>query len=249
MGAKLLFLDIETAPIIMASWTVFDANAVWVERDTFILMASYKWAHEKTVKTVSLPDFPGYAKNKHDDKALCGVLHDLLDRADLVCAHNGQAFDVKKIQSRLIVNGFNKPSPFRVIDTLKIARSAFKFDSNKLDNIGRYLREGRKIPNTGAALWRGCVDGDAKSWATMARYCRQDVALLERVYHRLKSWAPNHPDLRVYDDKDATCCPTCASPNTQRRGTAVKLKYKYQRLQCLDCGSWFSGEKYEATAA
>lgn len=242
-GAKLLFLDIETAPILMTSWSMRspEASAVWVERDTYILMFSYKWSHEKSVRTVCLPDFPRYKRSKHDDKDLCGVLHRLLDQADIVCAHNGDAFDIKKVNSRLIVNGFGVPSPFKTIDTLKVARRAFKFDSAKLDNIGRYLGEGRKIPNTGAALWRGCVEGDLKSWRTMRRYGKQDTALLERVYHRLKPWAPTHPDMRLY--RGTTGCPKCESKNVQRRGTIVKLSCKRHRFQCQDCGSWFSGEK------
>jgi hypothetical protein len=246
MGAKLLFLDIETAPILMTSWSMRPpyAGAVWVERDTFILMISYKWGHERHVKTACLPDFPSYKRSKHSDKALCGVLHRLMDEADIICAHNGDAFDIKKINSRLIVNGFDKPSPFKTIDTLKIARRAFKFDSAKLDNIGRYLSVGRKIPNTGAALWRGCVDGDPKSWATMRRYGKQDTALLERVYHEVKPWAPNHPNMNLYKAyQDKPGCPTCGSENTQRRGITVKLASKYYRHQCRDCGSWFSGMK------
>lgn len=218
-----------------------EASAVWVERDTFILMFSYKWAHEKTVKTCCLPDFRRYSRHKHDDKDLCGVLYHLLDQADIICAHNGDAFDIKKINSRLIVNGFSSPSPFKTIDTLKIARRSFKFDSAKLDNIGRYLREGRKIPNTGAALWRGCVEGDKKSWATMRKYGKQDTALLERVYHRLKSWAPNHPNMNAYSG--GVGCPTCESENVQRRGTQVKLNSRRQRFHCQDCGAWFSGGK------
>lgn len=246
MGAKLLFLDIETAPILMTSWSMRspEASAVWVERDTFILMFSYKWADEKQVKTVCLPDFPRYKRSKYDDKDLCRALHSLLDQADIVCAHNGDAFDIKKINSRLIVNGFEPPSPYKTIDTLKIARSAFKFDSNKLDNICRYLGEGRKIPNTGAALWRGCVDGDLKSWATMRRYGKQDTAILARAYDRVKPWAKSHPNMNLYKAfQDKPGCPTCTSTKTQRRGTAVKLTAKYYRFHCQDCGAWFSGMK------
>jgi hypothetical protein len=56
MGAKLLFVDIEIAPILMASWSMRspEASAVWVERDAFILMLSYKWAHESGVKNMLL---------------------------------------------------------------------------------------------------------------------------------------------------------------------------------------------------
>ena len=242
MGPKLILADIETAPILMTSWSMRSpqASAVWVERDTFILMFSYRWAHERTVKTVCLPDFPRYKRNKYDDKDLCGVLHRLLDEADMVCAHNGDSFDIKKINSRLIVNGFGPPSPYKTIDTLKIARSVFKFDSNKLDNIGRYLGEGRKIPNTGAALWRGCVEGDEKSWRIMRRYGKQDTALLASAYDRLKPWAKNHPDMRLYGGGGG--CPTCKSDRVQRRGVMVRLKTRRQRFHCQGCGTWFAGD-------
>ena len=243
MGAKLLFMDIETAPILMTSWSMRspEASAVYVVRDTYILMASWKWEHERAVKTAALPDFPRYKRSRHDDTDLCGLLHRLLDEADIVCAHNGDAFDIKKINSRLITNGFGPPSPFKTVDTLKAARKAFKFDSNKLDNIGRYLDEGRKIPNTGAALWRGVVeDGDPKAWAAMRRYCKQDTELLARVYERVKPWMTNHPDMRLYSA--SVGCPTCESTNVQRRGIAVKLSTRRHRFHCQDCGRWFSGK-------
>jgi DNA polymerase elongation subunit (family B) len=248
-GPKVLFIDIETAPILMISWSQRPpyAGAVYVVRDTYILMVSYKWAHEKTVKTAALPDFPRYRRFRHDDKDLCRLVHRLMDQADIICAHNGDQFDIKKINSRLITNGFKPPSPFKTIDTLKAARRAFKFDSNKLDNIGRYLSEGRKIPNTGAALWRGCVeDGDPKSWRIMRRYCKQDTELLARVYERIKPWMPNHPNMNLYsafrDRPPGIQCPTCESTNTQRRGVQVKVNTRRHRYHCQECGSWFSGK-------
>jgi ribosomal protein S27E len=68
--------------------------------------------------------------------------------------------------------------------------------------------------------------------------------LLASVYERLKPWMPNHPDLNVYKAyQDKVGCPTCTSTNTQRRGTQVKLKSKFYRYQCQDCGSWFPGMK------
>ena len=248
-GPKVLFIDIETSPILMTSWSMRPpyAGAVYVLRDTYILMASWKWGHEKTVKTAALPDFPRYKRHKHDDKDLCALLHDLLDRADIVCAHNGDQFDIKKINARLIVNKFKPPSPYKTIDTLKVSRGAFKFDSNKLDNIGRYTGEGRKIPNTGADLWRGVVeDGDPKAWKTMRRYCKQDTVLLASVYERIKPWAKSHPDMGMYrayrDRPPGIACPTCESTNTQRRGVIVKLKTRRHRHHCQACGTWFSGK-------
>jgi hypothetical protein len=235
---RILLLDIETAPVIAAVWTLWEANAVWVERDTFILSFSAKWVGGR-VKTYALPDYPRYKKDKHDDKALVQDLRDLLDEAQIVVAHNGKRFDLPKIRSRMLVNKIDPPSDFKIIDTLQVARTC-KFDSNKLDNLGRYLGEGRKIPNTGAALWRGCCEGDAKSWRTMRRYNAQDVLLLERVYERLKPWMPNHPNLNLYTGRNA--CPTCQSSNIKRRGLTYARTTVRQRYQCLECKAAWSGE-------
>lgn len=245
MGSpRIAFIDIETAPIIMAAWTVYEANAVWVERDTYIMCFAVRWSDEKRTKTYALPDYPRYRRHKHDDKDLCKDLFRILDAADIVVAHNGDAFDIKKINSRLAVHGFKPPSTYKTIDTLKIARRTFKFDSNKLDNLGRYLGEGRKIPNTGAALWRGCVDGDERSWRTMRRYNAKDVDLLVNVYDRLKAWAPNHPDLRAWRGAPLGC-PTCQSSNVQRRGFIVAKTQRRERFQCCDCGAWYSGKTFK----
>ncbi len=243
---RLLFVDIETAPIIMAAWTTYEANAVWVERDTYILCVAARWGLDGKTKTYALPDYPAYKRDRHNDKALCKDLFEMLDKADIVIAHNGDAFDIKKINSRLAVHGFLPPSPFKTVDTLKVARRAFKFDSNKLDNIGRYLNVGRKIPNTGAALWRGCVNGDEKSWRIMRRYNAQDVDLLVKVYDELKPWAPTHPDLRAYTHRPG--CPTCQSQNTQKRGISVNKITTSERFQCRDCGSWFKGATLKRAA-
>jgi len=237
---RIAYLDIETAPILACVWTLRDIqNVVWVERDTFLLSFALLWEGEKSVQTYCLPDYPNYKKNKVDDAALAGELWRVLDAADIVVAHNGDSFDIKKINSRLAVHGYNPPSPFKTIDTLKLGRRTFKFDSNKLDHLGRYLGCGRKIPNTGANLWRGCVEGDAKSWRVLRKYNAQDVRLLERVYQRLKPWAKSH-DLRVYSG--AHGCPACLSPNVQRRGISVARTRRYQRYHCQGCGAWFSGE-------
>lgn len=242
MGAsapRIAYIDIETAPILATVWELHEANAVWVERDTYMLCFSVLWSGEKRAKTYSLPDYPGYKKNKHNDYKLVADLNRVLSSADIVIAHNGDNFDIKKIRSRLIVHKFKPPPPFKTIDTLKLARRTFKFDSNKLDNLGRYLGCGRKIPNTGAALWRGCVNGDMKSWRRMKAYNAQDVYLLERVYHKLRSWS-DHVDLRLYDGSSG--CPTCKSKNVIRQGSRISRTRKYQRLQCQACGFWFSGD-------
>ena len=236
---RIAYIDIETAPILANVWTLHEANAIWVERDTYILCFAVMWDGFKSIKTFALPDYELYKKDPHNDKKLLADLWDVLNSADIVVAHNGDSFDIKKIFSRMAVQRLPIPAPFKTVDTLKLARRTFKFDSNKLDNLGRYLGCGRKIPNTGAHLWRGCINGDLKSWGIMRRYCAQDVRLLERCYQRLKPWS-KIPDLRVYSGTHG--CPTCLSPNIQRRGVSIARTRRYQRYHCQSCGHWFSGE-------
>ena len=235
---KICFIDIETAPILAAVWTLHEANAIWVERDTYILSFAVKWHNEKTIKTHCVIDYPEYVTKQHCDRALLGDLWAVLDTATHVVAHNGDAFDIKKINARFAVHGLKPPSPYKTLDTLKLSRRSFKFDSNKLDNLGRYLSCGRKLQHQGANLWRKCMEGDQKAWALLRKYNAQDVRLLERVYERLKPWA--NIDLRPFTN--AQGCPTCLSSNVQRRGIAVARSRRYQRFQCQDCGHWFPGE-------
>jgi DNA polymerase elongation subunit (family B) len=236
---KIALIDIETAPILMYAWTMFEANAIHVVRPTYIMCFAVKWAHQKQIKTFALCDYPGYAQDRHSDKALCKDLHKTLDEADIVVAHNGDAFDIKKINSRLVVHGFQQPSPFKTFDTLKVARKNFKFDSNKLDNIGGYLHLGHKMPHTGKHMWVAAMEGDPKAWAMMRKYNAQDVRLLDAVYQEIKPWAATQPDLRAYTG--TTGCPSCLSKNVQCRGFNVAKTRKTQRMQCQDCGHWHSG--------
>jgi hypothetical protein len=225
----------------MAAWQLYEANAVYVLRDTYIISVAYRWLGERRTKSQLLPDFPRYKKHKHCDRDLCRTLWGLLDRADIVVAHNGDRFDIKKINSRLIVHGHEPPSSYKTVDTLKVSRAKFKFDSNKADNVARYLNEPRKLTHTGAALWKGCCeDHDPRSWRTMGRYNRRDVDLLVRLYERLKPWMPNHPNLNLYTGGSG--CPTCQSSNIKRRGLTYARTTVRQRYQCLDCHAAWSGE-------
>lgn len=236
---RILFVDIETAPIKGFTWEMFEANVMHVVQPTYMLCYAYKWADKDKVSTSALCDYPGYEKDKENDAALVTDLHKLMSSADIIIAHNGDSFDIKKSNARFIVHGLEPPPPFKTIDTLKIARRYFKFDSNKLDNIGRYLQVGRKMPHTGKDLWLGCMAGDPKSWRIMRRYNAQDVRLLEAVYLKLRSWNKTPPDVRAYTGR--TGCPVCQSKNVQCRGFNVAKTRKTQRMQCRDCAHWFTG--------
>ena len=234
----MLFIDIETAPIKGYSWQLFDTNVLHVIEPTYLLSFSYKWGHEKKVSTLALPDFKGYKPGDTNDRELLHALACLLNICDIAIAHNGDGFDFKKINSRLLTHNIAPPRPYKTVDTLKIARRYFKFDSNKLDNLGRYLGVGQKLAHIGKDLWLGCMAGDAKCWATMKRYNAQDVRLLEAVYLKLAPWHATHPDLTMYGSGQG--CPLCQSMHYSRQGVKVNRTRRAQQFKCCDCGHWWS---------
>ena len=170
----------------------------------------------------------------------------LLDKADVVIAHNGDSFDIKKTNTRFAIHGMKPPSPYKSIDTKKLAKKYFKFDSNKLDDLGMYLSVGKKLSAGGFATWKGCMQGDKKSWKRMVDYNKQDVVLLEKVYLALRPWMTNHPNINILDER-LGACPTCGSDKVQKRGWAITPVNRKQRYHCQNCGRWSMGRSEKNT--
>lgn len=242
MNPKILLIDIETAPNVIYAWGRYEQNAVDMVEDWYMMSFSAKWLDQKKVVTYALPDFARYKKDKKDDYSLVQQARDLLDEADIVIGHNGDEFDIKKMNTRMLIHGIKQPSPYKSVDTKKLARRSFRFDSNKLDELGRQLGLGRKIDNGGFDLWKRCMAGELTAWKEMKKYNEQDVYLLEKIYLTLRSWSSTGPNLNVYMGTTHNC-PKCGVDDLKRRGVAYTKTQKYQRFQCGSCHGWSSGDR------
>lgn len=225
---KILLIDIETSPLISYTWGLYEQNVIKRIKTFTILSVAYQWLGSKTQVI---------ACDTVTERQLLTKLHKLLSEAEIVIAHNGDSFDVKKINARLIVHNLSPPSPYQTVDTKKVAKQVAMFDSNSLNNLGIDMAEGEKIKHRGFDMWEGCMAGNPKDWADMKRYNKQDVDLLARIYLRLRPWMKNHPDLRGTHEK----CPKCFSGNIISKGVFRGATKSRQRLRCKDCGGWFRG--------
>lgn len=199
---------------------------------------AYKWHDEKRIYVRGLCDMKGYTRGGRKEKALLKEVWALLNAADIVIAHNGDRFDILVANMGFLRHGFQPPTPFDTIDTLKIARNRFKFPSNKLDDLARELNIGRKLAHTGKKLWIDCMAGDLKAWKLMKRYNAHDVYLLEQVYLKLRPWG-RHPNLNVI--ARANNCPACLSKRKKNNGTHTGPTSWAQKYRCLDCGKCYRG--------
>ena len=235
---NILLFDIETSFQMFGGFGRFNQNfsEMQVFENTKLLGACAKWLGSEDVIEV----WPEYFKDWSSDSQQRTMLRKiwwLLDKADYVIAHNAP-FDTKMINAFLVQNDIARPSPYRVIDTLRIAKSNFRFDSNRLDSLGKFLGVGRKMQHTGFDLWRGCVAGDTDSFKLMLDYCVQDVLLLEDIYMKLRHWDSNHPNLSIhYENKHR--CGVCGSEALYETGKKTYTNASsYDLLACSNCGSW-----------
>jgi hypothetical protein len=181
----------------------------------------------------------------HDSapEKMIASVHKLLDEADVVVHYNGQRFDVPKLNSEFIYHDIDPPSQYKQLDLLKTTRKQFGFASNKLDYVTQHLEIGAKVKHLGMDLWRDCMDGCPKAWATMRRYNIQDVKLLEKYYNRVLPWINNHPNWGVFLDSERPTCRNCGSNKVIKKGIERTNALSYQRYKCTNCGTPLRGRK------
>lgn len=255
-GPRIVTLDIETAPLESYHWGLWDQNIGldMIKEEWSILSYSAKWLGEDKVY---YNDTGGSGvKNVRNDKKLLQELWNILDEADIVVAQNGKAFDVKKINARLIMKGFSPYSPIRVIDTMLAAKKHFCFTSNKLAWMSEHLTttpksEHKKFP--GFELWAECLKDNQEAWIEMKKYNCLDTIATEELYLKLRPWMSGHPNVAVYNKpeskKGVECngilCPKCGGKQLKKRGfTYTQIGHK-QLYQCKSCKGYSSGRLLE----
>ena len=239
---KILLLDIETSPNTAHVWGLWQQNVSLnqLQESSYVMCWSAKWLGEREIF------FESVYKNK-PEKMLKDI-HKLLDEADAVIHYNGTKFDIPTLNKEFLLHGLPPPSPYKQIDLLRSVRSAFRFPSNKLDYVAQRLGLGSKKDHEGHGLWVRCMNNDPKAWKVMEAYNKQDVVLLEKVYHTIRPWIKGHLNYNLFS-KGAHVCPNCGSKKLHARGTAKTLSGVYQRFQCQSCGTWSRSTKTDVVHA
>jgi hypothetical protein len=232
---RILLYDIETLPNIVYTWPgLYEVNVVKVIKDGELASVAYKWLGEKQVHCIT-------RQGQKTDKQLVQKFSKVLGQADISVAHNGNAFDNKTVNVRILKHGLTPPAPRKYIDTKTEAKKHFKFNGNSLSELARFLDLGSKVKHTGFDLWEGCIADDPKAWALMIKYNKMDVVLLEEVLNKFQPW------IKLSVVSTATkavgkveVCPAvgCKSTKFASHGLRFAGTGSYRRLQCLSCGHW-----------
>lgn len=235
---KRLYFDIETSPNLVFSWNTgynikIDYDNIIEERA--IICICYKWEGEDKVYSLQW--------NKGDDKQMILDFVKIINSADEIVGHNSDNFDIKWFRTRALWHGVKALPKFKSIDTLKIARSKFRFNSNRLDYISKYLGYGGKI-KTEFDLWKKIVlNNDKTAMKYMVDYCKKDVILLEKIHKKLEGFSEPKTNVAVFYNQDKCDCPYCGSVKTHiRKKTVSALGTVKYNMQCQNekCGKYYT---------
>lgn len=232
-----LYFDIEVSPNIGMFWEAGFKKSIGHEniiKERAIICICYKWEDDKEVQSL-------HWDSKQSDKTLLEKFIKIANQADELVAHNGDRFDLSWIRTRCLYHRIPMFPNYITIDTLKISRSKFKFNSNKLDYIAKFLGVGAKI-KTEFSLWSNILlHKDKAAMEKMIKYCKMDVLVLEKVHKELNLHIPAKSHYGVIFKQDRGSCPECGADELMISKRIV-LASGIKKIQyvCKICGKYNS---------
>jgi len=234
---KLLYFDIETAPVVAYTWGAYDRHIRPddIIEDWFVMGWAAKW-----VCTSSMYSYVVNTKEVKncDDSRILKPLWEMFNQADVIIGHNAKRFDIKRMNWRWAVHGYKPPRPYKVVDTLTEARKVWGATANTLDYLTKQLGLSNKMEHENG-LFQKCKAGNAGALRTLRQYNEQDVIAGEALYLKMRPWMKSHPNMGLYYENDIMRCKNCGSDDLdvdelQPVYTTVNA---YECWTCLNCGA------------
>lgn len=193
--ANILYVDIEVSKSLYFNYGnrvpsgFMNIDDLYHEKYIICWAASYVGS-----KTVWSDCVTSKEARKWTDKRILPRLRELMESADIIAGHNIDAFDIKHINAQLLLTDQEPITGKKTIDTLKIARQKFKFESNKLDYISRKLGLRPKDDIRNSDWLKIVTTGDEKTLAKVLRYNKGDVTSGKGVLERLMKYSGKRTD-------------------------------------------------------
>jgi hypothetical protein len=185
-SANILYFDIEVSKSLYFNYGAkvhskyLSTDDLYRSRYIICWSASYLGSDTVWSECVTSEEAQGWT-----DARILPRLRELMDAADILAGHNLDLFDVKHVNARLLLNGLEPVIGKKTLDTLKIARSKFAFESNRLDFISQALGFRPKDDIRNSDWLKIVTTGDAKTLKKVNKYCKGDVVNGKNVMQTL----------------------------------------------------------------
>lgn len=237
---RILFYDIETAPVKAYLWnkyTVVAGQDLDPDQQQSILTIAYKFNTDKEAKCLAV-NSEAIRKDRHILEEFAKVL----EKADFAVGHYANKFDWPKLMWRFAYNGLPCPNKPKHLDTYRLQKSTFLNDwSNSLDHIAKMLGfEGKT--KVSWEIWAKIMDGTKEeriqALEVLKQYNKNDVVILENIFNKLLPYYNTVLPI----GKSVSACPHCGSESFSKVGVRKTIKSVTQRYKCNKCHHSFSGE-------
>ena len=215
------------------AWTGKRIHADDVKEWPRTICAAWKWYDQEGVEFAAEWQVGGY-------DGFMRAVWEVFDQADLIIGHNADRFDARHLMGGWAEMGLPAPTPYKVVDTLKIARGTFAYESNTLDALNKRLGIDAKTDKYDVKIARAAVNGDREAQAVLESYNRGDIVASEALFDRLRPYARSIPHLGMWTD-DELACPSCGHTMTATGKTVHANVQRYEHLTCPNCGAHARG--------
>jgi|DEB0MinimDraft_10_1074344.scaffolds.fasta_scaffold01596_18 DNA polymerase elongation subunit (family B) len=239
---KIMFFDCETS--FNTVRTFYIGSKVSISHDQIIderKVVCICWMMEGEKKVHHLQ----WDAKKHCDKKMMEKFIKIISEVDVAIAHNGDKYDIPVLKTRGIYHKLPPMTNIQTIDTLKLARNNFRFNSNRLDYIAKYLGFKGKKATGGLQLWHDVQDRCPNALKKMVDYCKQDVTELREIFWKLVPYCDRLPvHLGILLGGDRPCCKVCGDKHPHKINVHTTASgVKYQRYRCKTCKHVFRDNK------
>jgi DNA polymerase elongation subunit (family B) len=235
---KLLFYDIEVALQLGYFYDQWNTNIPGhkIKHRGFLLSAAWKWHGKDKIYSVSLLDDPKrFKKNYRDDFHIVKTLAEQINEADAICAFNGDNFDIRELNTGLVLHGQRPLHQAVQIDPYKIAKKHFRFKGgNSLRNLCHVLGVSCEKLKVDDDIWIKAAEGDVKALKFVEKRCMSDIPTMIEVYEKLKPFAPAKINMNHFV-KEVDVCPSCGHPEFVKYGVMYLQSGPKQQWQCQKC--------------
>lgn len=170
------------------------------------------------------------------------------DRAQIVVGHNLDAFDTKKLKTEWRDLGLPPPSPFKTIDTLKVARREFGDESKTLDALCKRMGIASKTDRYDVEVARAALAGNRAAQRQIKAYNCGDIAATAGLYDVIRPWHAGHPHSVIGTSDDRPTCNHCWGDDLEINGFKLANRILYRLYRCRSCGGNVQGSRHARAA-
>ena len=230
---NVLYFDLESSLMGTLTFGIWNQNisGARITKHSHLLSNSWAFNDDEPTGVRLTPD------EVRDGNDLLVVVDTILaiEKADLIVSFNGKKFDTRLLNTRALYHGLPCPVYPPHLDLMQLAKRSFRFPSNSMQNISKYLGLEGKLSTAGQNLWERCYFWEDyeecdKALEQMLVYGLQDISSTRDLHKRLQGWSKNTPNIGLITkeinnvntkDNHELLCPHCASSDVDKLGSKV----------------------------